>query len=293
MIPSPFAGHIERQFGAAGREWLLALPRLVKELEERWSIESGGPIGTGVTSVVLSAETVPAQRKVALKLSFLDVENRLEAAALRIYDGDGAVRLLEADADQGALLLEWLDPEWSLVGLEEIEACRIACRLALRLWKPAPLDAGFDRLADDAGRWARELADENDSYGRPVPAATVQEAVELLPWLVATSPPPRLLHRDLHHGNVLAGRREPWLVIDPKPITGDPAFDLGAMLRGRWGESAAGMERRFRVLCEETGLEPVRIRGWALAKTIGWGLGGGERTGWELAMASAIAELRA
>lgn len=292
MIPAEFAGHAERQFGAAGRDWIHSLPALIHDLERRWSIVTGGPIGTGVMSIVLSAETVPAMRKVALKLTFLDVENRLEAAALRVYDGDGAARLLEADEERGALLLEWLDPEWSLIGLEELEACRIASRLALRLWKPALPGVAFDQLDDVAERWAGELVARNEGFGHPVTPRVVAEAVELLPWLVETSPPPRLLHRDLHHGNVLAGRREPWLVIDPKPIVGDPAFDLAAMLRGRLEESAEGMERRFRVLCAETGLDPVRVRGWGLAKTIAWGLGRGEHSRWELAMAEAIAGLR-
>jgi streptomycin 6-kinase len=34
-----------------------------------------------------------------------------------------------------------------------------------------------------------------------------------------------LLATDLHAGNVLQSRREPWLVIDPKPFIGDPAYD--------------------------------------------------------------------
>jgi streptomycin 6-kinase len=289
VIPAEFVAHVERTFGPDGRDWVRSLPALVVELEERWSIAAGGAVGAGFTSVVLSAKTVPGDEPVALKLAFAGVENRHEIEALRLYDGDGAVQLIEADAQRGALLLEWLDAEWSLLGLDELEACRIACALARRLWKPVPTSSPFDRLEDEARRWAAELVDDNELHGRPVPARIVAEGVELLPWLVETSPPPVLLHRDLHHGNVLAGRREPWLVIDPKPITGDAAFDLAAMLRGRWGEGAAGMERRFHVLCHETGLEPRRVRGWALAKTIAWGIDPPHR--WELDMAEAIAAL--
>ncbi len=35
-----------------------------------------------------------------------------------------------------------------------------------------------------------------------------------------------MLCTDLHAGNVLAAEREPWLVIDPKPYVGDPAYDI-------------------------------------------------------------------
>lgn len=290
MISIEFATYAERRFGAAGREWVRSLPALVRELEERWSIETGGAIGVGVMSIVLLAETVPGKVPRALKLTFLDVENRYEVDALRLYDGDGAVQLLEADEERGALLLEWLDPEWTLIGLEDLEACRIGSGLARRLWRPVPAGSPFDRLAVEARRWAAELLDVNERHGRPVRHEVVEEAVALLPWLVDTSPEPVLLHRDLHHGNVLAATREPWLVIDPKPILGDPAFDLAAMLRGRVSESAVGMEARFRVLCAETGCDPIRVRGWALAKTLAWGLD--PPNAWELQMAEAIAALR-
>src|SRR5437660_1452079 len=49
----------------------------------------------------------------------------------------------------------------------------------------------------------------------------------------------RLLHWDLHFENVLAAEREPWLAIDPKPLVGDPGFDVLPALGNRWEEAVA------------------------------------------------------
>src|SRR5690606_10428198 len=80
-------------------------------------------------------------------------------------------------------------------------------------------------------------------------------------------PGDRLLHWDLHYDNVLAGEREPWLAIDPKPLAGDPGFDLLPALDNRWDDVVAGGDvrravlRRFDLLVEALGLDPARSAG--------------------------------
>jgi streptomycin 6-kinase len=57
-----------------------------------------------------------------------------------------------------------------------------------------------------------------------------------------------LLATDLHAGNVLRARREPWRVIDPKPFVGDPAYDATQHLRNcgvRLRSDPDGTIRRF------------------------------------------------
>ena len=288
MIPPEFAAHAERTFGAPGRDWVASLPALVTDLERRWSIRTGGAIGTGVTSVVLAAETVPGEEYRALKLGWYEDENRYEAEALRLYDGDGAVRLLEADEARGALLLEWLDPAWSLLGLDETEAIPIACRILRRLWRPA--GDPFPRLADACRRWIEAIPRRHAEFRWPIERRYVEEAVELLEWLIPSSPAPVLLHQDAHHGNFLAGEREPWLAIDPKPIAGDPADDLYAQLRGRWPQpdTLERMRRRLDLLVDATGLDRDRIRGWAIAHNIAWF---GPTPSWDLAQARLLSAL--
>jgi len=80
-----------------------------------------------------------------------------------------------------------------------------------------------------------------------------------------------LLHQDLHGGNVLAAEREPWLVIDPKPLAGEREFGLASIIRSpELGHSKRAVLGRLNRLTSELGLDRERSRGWALAQTVAW-----------------------
>jgi streptomycin 6-kinase len=84
----------------------------------------------------------------------------------------------------------------------------------------------------------------------------------------------RLLHWDLHYDNVLAGRREPWLAIDPEPLAGDPGFELWPALDSHWdavvaiGDVTRTVLRRFDQLTEVVGLDRRRAAGWTLGRVM-------------------------
>ena len=90
----------------------------------------------------------------------------------------------------------------------------------------------------------------------------------------------RLLHGDLHPGNVLAARRRPWLAIDPKPVVGDPAFDLAQVLTnwvfvdvGAHGSAATAIRCHATDLAERLSLDLDVVLRWAVVKAIGWDFG--------------------
>ena len=94
----------------------------------------------------------------------------------------------------------------------------------------------------------------------------VRAGIEILRELPKTADRSVLLATDLHAGNVLASRREPWLVIDPKPFVGDPAFDpVQHMLNcdERLATDPAGLAQRMAELLE---LEADRVRLWLFAR---------------------------
>jgi streptomycin 6-kinase len=128
--------------------------------------------------------------------------------------------------------------------------------------------------------WALELAAELPvlwlATGRPFPERYLDVAVE-----VATAFAPGagglLVNRDMHYQNVLAGEREPWLVIDPKVMRGDAEFGLAPLLWRRLEEAdgPAGLRRRFDTLVDEAGLDAGLARGWTLLRAVDyqlWGL---------------------
>jgi streptomycin 6-kinase len=85
---------------------------------------------------------------------------------------------------------------------------------------------------------------------------------------------PMLLHGDLHHDNILAAQREPWLTIDPKGLVGEPAYETGALLRNplpqllEVPQPGRVLARRVNQLAEELDFDRARVRGWGLTQAV-------------------------
>jgi streptomycin 6-kinase len=276
-VPERFAADTLTREGEAARTWLARLPELVGELCVRWGLRVTGDPMHGYMALVVPV--LRGDARCALKVSWIDDETVNEAAALALWNGGGAVRLLDADDTAGALLLEWLDPRCRLAEADLSVAVPVAGRLLRRLAVPVP--AGWPaRPVPGLRQWALDLAAELPGLwratGRPFPGRRLDAAVE-----VAAALAPRagglLANRDMHYQNVLAGEREPWLVIDPKVMRGDAEFGLAPLLWRRLGEAGgpAGLRRRFDALVDEAGLDAELARGWTLLRAVDyqlWGL---------------------
>jgi streptomycin 6-kinase len=271
-IEVPAGLDAQRVLGPAWVAWLDRLPRLADGVVQEWGLVLDGQPMHGYCSLVLpvvSAEGQPA----ALKIAFPDEESEHEALALQAWQGRGAVRLLRADPRRRAMLLERLEPR-DLTGLWDVEACEVVAGLYRRLHVPAPPQ--LRPLTAYVDRWTRELASLPRSA--PLPRRLVEQAVSLGRDLVddATSTG-TLVHTDLHYENVLAGDRESWLAIDPKPVSGDPHYEPAPMLWNRWDELAGagavgsvreGVRRRFHTLVDVAGLDEDRARDWVVVRML-------------------------
>ena len=261
-----------------GADWLRRLPRLIGECAGAWSLELGPPFEPAHISYVAGARRADGTEAV-LKLNFPEPESEQETDALAWWGGDGAVRLLEHDADRRALLVERCRPGTQLWAVaDEVEANRIAAGGLRRLWKPAPRDHPYRLLADETARWQEEIPPSWQRVGRPCPRALIDEFVAHCLELAPSQRGLVVCHQDLHGGNVLAATREPWLAIDPKPLVGEREFDAASLLRDRRGELLADPhpERRLRArldqLSSELDLDRERIRGWGIVHALAWGL---------------------
>ncbi|NYE42173.1 streptomycin 6-kinase [Streptomyces fulvorobeus] len=273
-VPDELIATLSAHGGAPGRAFAAALPGLAGRFLDTWELRRDGDVMYGVCALVLPVVREADGRRAALKLQARDEETAGEPVALRAWAaaGAGAVVLLDHDAETGTMLLERLDERRPLSAMaDEREAVRVLAALLARLTAvPAPAD--MRGLGDAASRMLGEapgavaaLADEGERRLLEDCAAAVRE--------VAGEPGDRLLHWDLHFDNVLAGRAEEgrageWFALDPKPLAGDPGFDLLPALVNRF--DAGEVRWRFDVLTEALGMarDRDRARAWTLGRIL-------------------------
>lgn len=232
---------------------------MIQDYVDQWQLRPDGPPIHDDDSSVLPVLTADGTRAV-LKIGRTDHEHLV----LRRWSGHGAVRLLRADPHHRALLLERL-PGQNLSGLTD--ACEVIAGLYRSLHVPAMPQ--LRTLREESDRWRRDFAELPRNSA--IPHRLVEQAIGIVGEL-ADEPQTTVLHGNLHHATVLAAAREPWLAIAPKPLNGDPHFEVAPMLWSRWddleGDVRNGVRRRFSSLVDAAGFDEERARGWALVRVV-------------------------
>ncbi len=267
MSPIPAGLSSQASLGPAWADWISRLPRLCTDLIDEWDLAIDGDAWHGFTSIVLPVRS--AAGPAALKVTFDgDDESLHEGLALQHWAGNGTVQLLRADPHRRALLLERLHDE-SLIDRWDVEACEIIAGLYARIHVPAlPQLRTLTSYLEVWNEGLRALPRD-----APVPRRLVDQARSLSAGFIADpSSIGTMIHGDLHYENVLAADREPWLVIDPKPMSGDPHYEIAPLLWNRWEEMAGdlreGIRRRFHTVIDTAALDEDRARDWVIVRTI-------------------------
>jgi len=261
-------------------DWLAALPGIVAECAEQWSLELEAPVGTPHSLVVPAGDVV---LKVNAPSHF---EADHEADALAVWNGAGAVRLLAGDDGRRAFLCERCRPGTPLwdTGVDDVVViARLLARLSIELEAAEP----FRLLADEADRWAEELPRRNELSRRALEPGLLDYALDVLRTVDRDAR--FLANQDLHGGNVLSAAREPWLAIDPKPLVGERELDAVGLLRNAvWdGQSIT----RWLDVLSALQLDRERMRGWGVAHALAWGWQRGG--GWSESSVAAARAIRA
>jgi streptomycin 6-kinase len=259
---------MEGAFGRRARAFVAALPAELARLSRQWELELGLPFPELSYHYVTAATR--RGRPVVLKLGVPTPDLACEIEALRRFDGRGAVRLLDAEPETGALLLERLHPGTLLKELGELEALEVAAGLMPALWCAAPDPHPFPTLERWAEGFVRLRARFAGGTG-PLPAAAVSRAESLFAELCASAQRRVLLHGDLHHWNVLRAEREPWLAIDPHGVVGDRAYEVGALLRNGFRLSSDPerlLAKGAPLLSERLEIDRDRLLCWTFAHCV-------------------------
>jgi len=248
--------------------WLERVPELVAECVEEWELELGEPYEAGAAGYAVRAALTDGTPAV-LKVVYPHREAEHEADALELLAGNGAVRLLARDDARSAMLLERCEPGTALAENGGEKALDVLVELLPRHWVRA--GEPFHTLAEEAAWWIDDLPEQWEQSGRAIERRLVDTAVDALGLLSESQGEQVLLNQDLHGDNVLAAEREPWLVIDPKPLLGEREFAVAPIVRSfELGSSRADVLYRLDRLTSELGLDRERARGWTIGQTMAW-----------------------
>jgi streptomycin 6-kinase len=269
-IPRSLRDAVEEDDHPARYRWLAALPELVGEVASDWGLDLGDPYEPGGQCAWVAPVRDPAGHELVLKVGWRHPEAEHEADALRFWDGDGAVRCNAARSfeEADALLLERCVPGVQLkCRLAEAEQDVVVAGLLRRLRERQPREPhAFGSLQEMCSQWADEFELDLARDCRSFDPGLAREGIALLRDLPRTAAREMLLCTDLHAGNILAAEREPWLAIDPKPLIGDPAFDVVQHMLNcdqRLARDPGALARRMADLLD---LERERVTLWLFAR---------------------------
>jgi streptomycin 6-kinase len=258
--------------GEEGKEWIKKIPKIIDEYQIKWNITVDSPF-------ILSYNyATPAHRadgtQAVLKIGFAGDEGfTAEIKALRVFNGDGIVKLLEADIENAVMLLERLLPGETVKNIDDEKSTVIAADLMKRAWKPVPQEHSFINLSDWFKGYEMHRKRFNGTSG-PLSSQLFLKGEKLFSELLQTTEKEMLLHGDLHHGNILSATREPWVGIDPKGVIGDPAYETTAFLRNPYPEflkrknPKKDILRRIEIFSHELNIDAERIRKWGIAQCV-------------------------
>lgn len=300
-LPTEFVSTIQNAFREKGKTFLERLPLSISEASARWGLTNVVPSSALSYNFVAFANR--GAENVVLKMGVPNNELLSEMDALRLFNGEGACKLLEYDEEKYWMLLERLNPGEMLVDVEDDEqATHIAAEVMKKIWRPlessglplaqelAPALQKFIRLSDWFDGLKRLRKNFNGGTG-PLNEKLVERVENSVKDFFAENHHPVLMHGDFHHYNILSSERG-WLIIDPKGVIGPACYEVGPLLMNPWGDLIERrdlqsiLNRRVDILHEQLGFERERILAWGLAHAVlsaWWSIE--DNTGWEYAVA--------
>ncbi|CAN5343747.1 aminoglycoside phosphotransferase family protein [soil metagenome] len=279
--------------------WDAAAAEIVATMLDRWHLVAHEPYVGGEAGSVLRVTTAGGAPAV-LKVGYPHFEAVWEAVALDAWEPRLAPAVLRQDAWTWSMLLEQVEPGTPLsrASLPVDEALRVGAELYRDLCG-VPVAPGIPSLAEIMDVYARQATARLDEQAEALAhygvLPFVERGISELAELAESARDDVLLHGDFNPGNILEGRGDDWFAIDPKPMHGDPAFDLWPLLEqlgDPWlhHDPAAVLAAHLDSVAAIVECEPARAARWAFARSVlnvSWYLADGNRE----ATASAVREV--
>lgn len=246
-----------------GRAWLDSLVENITAVSRRWDLRVGNPIEKDVSCAWVAPCTTSDGTPAILKLGYPHMEGRDEISGLEFWDGDPTVRLLRAEPESNAMLLERCTPGDSLRLQSAERQDVVIAGLLRRLWRPPSRDHRFRPLLEMIEHWSIDALGEAD---RSDDRALVERATEEARSLLESTVEPVVLATDLHAGNSLRCASRGWVVIDPKPFVGDRCYDATQHLFNCRARMAQQPIETVKCLADLLDLDSGRLHRWTFVR---------------------------
>lgn len=266
-LTEKFSSTIKAIHKENGERWLAELDQLIKECEARWQMNMMEPFDLSYNYV--APATLKEGTDIVVKLAIPSKEFLEEIEALKLFNGNGMVNVLDVDEKKGILLIERLIPGNTLATLEDDEkATRIAAQIMRRLWRPA-LDNTQISTIDTREESLEKIYEGNPDGIGPITKEMLREAIGIFKRLQNEKSKRYLLHGDLHHYNILKSGDGSWTAIDPKGLIGDREYDVIQFLLNMLRDDLHPLiENRINILVEELNLDKQKILLWGFAHSV-------------------------
>jgi streptomycin 6-kinase len=264
----------QKAFAVGAGSWLDDLPLLVASVEHEWAIAVGDAYSDSTEAFVAKAtceDGTAAVLKLIVPRSGDAAEH--EIAVLRLTRGEGCVRLLQADAARGALLLERLGRSLFQLALPIRRRHEILCSTASRVWRPAP-GCGLPTGAEKSRRLADFITATWEELDHPCSERAIDHAVACAARRGDAHRDERavLVHGDVHQWNALEAS-DGFKLVDPDGLLAQAEYDLGIIMREDPLEVRDDdPHERARWLAARTGLDATSIWEWGVIERVSTGL---------------------
>lgn len=272
-LPAEFTTLVKNVWGDTGEKWLEEFPAILSHCIQKWKLTSV-TMHPDLSYNFIARAVSDVSGKIVLKIGVPTKDLETEISALQYFSHDYAVKLLDSDSTQGALLLEEITPAKPLHTLNDnaLES-RIAAQVIANIPTPAPEESQFPTVEKWAQVFNRIISDYiPESQGLPV--NLVEKAKKITRELTETAKGKWLLHGDLHHDNILFDNKRGWLAIDPKGVIGDRSYECARFLRNPIPEFLScddpikKTEERIEIFSSYLKEDRNRILGWAIVDSI-------------------------
>lgn len=261
-----FTSNILNIYKDKGKKWLKNLPDIIKALTSEHNLSDLKPLNNLSYNYVLSGFL--DNKPIILKLGLDDDALTLEASSLQAFAGFGGMKVLLAQ--KGFLVLEKAVPGISLKSYfpsKDNDSIEITCNIINVLHQaPIPKTSKFPNIHD----WLKRL--DHDTSNKNL-KNYLHKARDIGDQLLATAPDSVLLHGDLHHENIIK-HGDNWVVIDPKGVIGEPAYEIATFIRNPIPELlksrniARIINNRIAYFAYKLKIKPERIKGWCFVQAV-------------------------